>query len=670
MNRLPILLILLATQAVSAVPQQRPTCMVANGVATLHNERLDLSFDISDGRLTLGRLDNHLSGTRLALNGEPFELSYTDGRVLKGTNFVLQEYLRCVAVPGDPGASRLAERRESTELRATLLGNGGALRVRWTARLGAGASYVRQTLLFDATSDQSIAGVTLISINLPGSTIAGTSDGVPVVHDDSYFAFEHPMARAFIAGDRATSTLRRRLPLRAGVEVAYSSIVGVTARGQLRRGFADYVENERAHPFRTHLHYNSWYDIGYFSRYSERDALDVIGWYGKELVHDRRVVLDSFLFDDGWDDTSRLWQFNGGFPQGFDRIRDAAAAVGAVPGLWLSPWGGYGPPRLERLSAATVAGFEVNDQGIALSGTHYYQYFHEAALGLVRHSGIRDFKLDGVGSPDKVTAGSAFDSDFAAAIALIDDLRVASPDVYINLTTNTWPSPFWLRTADSIWRGGEDHEFAGSGTNRARWITYRDGDTYGGIVRQSPLFPLNALMLHGIIYARHARGLDSDPAGDFPGEVWSYFASGTGLQELYVSPDLMTSETWNVLASAARWARAHKDVLRDSHWLGGDPARAEVYGWASWSNGSAVIALRNPSGHPQTYRLDLTAALELPEGALERFHTATKYGQRAPGLLDARRTTAITLGPYGVLVWDLTAVTPGPRRPLSRDGLQ
>ena len=130
--------------------------------------------------------------------------------------------------------------------------------------------------------------------------------------------------------------------------------------------------------------------------------------------------MDSFLFDDGWDDTARLWQFNAGFPKGFAPLRDAAARYGAAPGIWLSPWGGYGPPRKERLHTARAAGFEIDEQGLALSGPKYYALFHRTALELLRQYGINQFKLDGTGSPDKVTPGSEFDSDFEAAIALIE----------------------------------------------------------------------------------------------------------------------------------------------------------------------------------------------------------------------------------------------------------
>ncbi len=103
--------------------------------------------------------------------------------------------------------------------------------------------------------------------------------------------------------------------------------------------------------------------------------------------------------------------------------------------------------------------------------------------------------------------------------------------------------------------GIDQFKLDGTGSDRQRWITYRDADTYGGVVRQGPLFPLNALMLHGLIYARHAIGLSSDRKGDFAAEVHSYFASGTGLQELYVSPDLLDAKQWDLIAAAAKWAR-------------------------------------------------------------------------------------------------------------------
>ena len=40
--------------------------------------------------------------------------------------------------------------------------------------------------------------------------------------------------------------------------------------------------------------------------------------FGEELTVKRGVKLDSFLFDDGWDDYATLWQFDKpDFPNGF-----------------------------------------------------------------------------------------------------------------------------------------------------------------------------------------------------------------------------------------------------------------------------------------------------------------------------------------------------------------
>ena len=99
------------------------------------------------------------------------------------------------------------------------------------------------------------------------------------------------------------------------------------------------------------------------------------------------------------------------------------------------------------------------------------------------------------------------------------------PDLYINQTTGTWPSPFWLLHADSIWRGGEDHIFAGVGSDRQRWITYRDGDVYEHVVSRTTLYPLNSLMLHGIIYARHAHELNADPGTISPPKCGRFSAA-------------------------------------------------------------------------------------------------------------------------------------------------
>ena len=225
------------------------------------------------------------------------------------------------------------------------------------------------------------------------------------------------------------------------------------------------------------------------------------------------------------------------------------------------------------------------------------------------------------------------------------------------MTTGTHSSLFWLRYADSIRRGGEDHSFAGVGSSRERWITYRDADTYKHVVLNGPLFPLNSLMLHGLIYARYAKGLETDPDRDFRNEVRDYFGNGTQLQEMYITPSLLTGENWDDLAEAANWSRAHAGTLVDTHWIGGDPSELEVYGWAAWSQTEATIVLRNPSDKPQSIAVDAARAFELPPGAPRIFQAKSPWksdSARPVVVLRAGEAHTFALQPFEVLVLDAT----------------
>lgn len=588
---------------------------------------------------------------------DPFSVTLKDGSTIGTGEFRLQGSLHEVALPMDPDASRLAERVPGRAVEGTFLGPQGQLRLDWKLVQRDGSDYLREIVTLTALdNDAPIARVSLLGANAPDAIVAGAVDGSPVVSHDDWLGFEHPMSKADAWRGKVKLWIERTLPLAKGQAVTYSAVIGVAHPGQMRRDFANYIERERAHPHRPFLHYNSWYDIGYFTPYTEAEALDRINAFGWELVGKRHVKMDSFLFDDGWDDYSGSWNFSKAFPHGFVPLCKAAAKYGAAPGVWLSPWGGYGKPREERVANGRKAGFGIVDGGLALSAPRYWKRFHEVVMTLLDKDCINQFKFDGTGNVNSVYPGSRFDSDFEAAIQLISDIRADKPDTFINLTTGTWASPFWLKYADSIWRDGYDHNFAGVGPYREQWITYRDEQTYRNIVEKGPLFPINSLMLHGIIYAQHAVHLDTDPGHDFANEVHSYFATGTDLQEMYITPSLLTEKDWDTLAEAAKWSRANADVLRDTHWIGGDPGRLDVYGWAAWSPAKAFITLRNPDDKPQLAILDVGRQLQLPEDAARSFNVSDVWhtgGGEVPKTLDADHAVTIRLQPFEVLTLQL-----------------
>jgi hypothetical protein len=650
---LAIVLTSLEPSQASATSKPAPSA----DLVTLSNDAISATWSLRGGTLRWQSLVNHFTKATLSLDSSVFELLPKEGPVLSSSDFKIVGAPVLRDIPPSPSSSKAADRLPAREVRIELVDPSQQIRVIWKAILREDANYIRQEVNIRALHQPlALAQVGLIDVVLPGASVSGHAKGSPVTAGTWFLGFEHPLSDCRVRSDRATCWLSRELPVQAGNSVTYSSVIGVAHPTQLRRDFLNYVELERAHPYRTFLHYNSWYDLGYFDRYNEQAAVGVVQSFGEELTKKRGVKLDSFLFDDGWDDPTTLWKFNPGFPDGLTKVSQTATSFGAAPGIWLSPWGGYDKPKEQRLASARAQGFETNDGGLALSGPKYYRYFRDTCLDMIAKYGVNQFKFDGTGNVNEVIKGSEFDSDFDAAIHLIGDLRAKKPDLYVNLTTGTYPSPFWLLYADSIWRGGDDHSFAGVGTNRQRWITYRDSQLYRWVVEEGPLFPMNSLMLHGLIFARYAERLGDDPGHDFADEVHSYFGTGTQLQEMYITPSLMSSQDWDVLAESAKWSRENAQTLKDSHWIGGDPARLEVYGWASWSHEKAIVTLRNPSDQPQDFTARLSTLLELPGGAARAYvaRSPWKNDSASPAVaLRSQEQHAFHLRPFQVLTLEM-----------------
>jgi len=363
--------------------------------------------------------------------------------------------------------------------------------------------------------------------------------------------------------------------------------------------------------------------------------------------------MDSFVWDDGWDDPASLWRFHDGFPKGFSSLQQAAQRYGSAIGAWLSPWGGYGQPKEERMKYGRNEGFETNKNGFSMAGPKYYARFRDACLGMIHNYDLNYFKFDGISSGGAPTGAPAeFAADVEALLRLIGDLRAAKPDLFINVTTGTWSSPYWLWYADSTWRSGHDWSTCGWGSKRQQQVTYRDAQTYQNVVRRAPLYPINSLMTQGVMYANHGLPDDTDRIVE---DIRAFFASGTNCQELYLTPSLLDAKTWDALSEAAIWSRANADVLVDTHWIGGDPAQGEVYGWASWSKRKGILALRNPADRPGRIAIDVGKAYELPEGAARSYSLKSPWKSEASAnvfVLSAGGEHTFELKPFEVLVFD------------------
>ncbi|NUQ63985.1 MAG: enterotoxin [Pirellulales bacterium] len=625
----------------------------------LENHALMAVWQLADGKFALTEMTDRMAHRSPSAKGpEAFVLRLADGQSIKASELRRSGKPAIVEIKADTGAERLGDRSAGRKVRVPLTTPDASLQFAWEAEIRDGSNAVRQVISIDAVQEPVRVEAIQVPIEAQGIRLVGDVDGSVLVGGNGFFACEHPLADNRLEGERGICSMRRYEAIQPGRPWQVAFGFGVVPEGQLRRGFLYYVERQRPRPYRPFIHYNSWYDIvlDKMRIMDQGPCLKAIETFGKNLTQERDVKLDSFVFDEGWSDHKTLWGFNEGFPHGFTELRQAAGKYGSALGVWLSPWGGYGIGKEERLKYGSRQGFETNENGFSLAGPKYYARFHDTCSRMISQYGVNYFKFDGlgVGNDSRGAAGTAHAPDIDAMLRLIGDLREVKSDVFISVTTGTWPSPYWLWHGDSIWRQGDDYGFFGKGPKRLQWLTYRDMVLHKMIVRRGPLYPLNSLMIVGVAFGKHILPADmSNDLKELTDEFRMLFGSGTQNAELYISPEMMTAAMWDRLAEAAAWARANADTLVDVHWVGGDPAKGEPYGYASWSALKGILALRNPTGDRATLAVDIEIAFELPAGAPRTYYLQSPWRDHrdAPRTrLTAGKAHRFDLAPYEVLV--------------------
>ncbi len=640
----------------------------------IENKYISLDITVSARRLHSVLVYDKTNGRRYDLGNDIFSIVVLDEQTdeacskkefMDTTHAItardlLGASLSIESLSANPTARRLVERKAGQRVTVQFATSTDGSIISWWAELRDDSPYMRVGLHIKPEQfSMPVREVCLLDIQAPEARIEGSVKGAPVVAAGQrlFAGIEHPSSHAEVSPSGLRCLLKRSTDLPRHSTSCFSAVLGFSEPSQLRRRFQiDYLNAERARPYSTCLNYNSWYDIGYFTRFNEEDALDVIRIIGEELVVKRGVTVDNFVMDDGWDDIETLWEFHSGMPNEFAKVKELSEHYKSSPGVWISPWGGYGEPKLQRLEAA-AGRFETNERGFALTGATYYEHFRDICLKMVREQGITHFKLDGTSGEAAPAEGSPFGSDLEAISSLLSEVREECPEVFVNLSTGTWASPFWFNVADSIWRGNWDHAFTGEGSQRQRWITFRDAMIYQNNAKISPLFPINSLMTHGLIYNKGAGGLTETTDFDLSCEIWSGFGLGTQMQELYITPSMLSEQNWDDLADAAKWARAQADIMVDSHWLGGDPAALEVYGWGAWQAGKGLIVLRNPAASEQSFSFDPASVFELPLGAPCQYSVSSPKGDALPfDSLQAGRIETIMLKPFELIVIDAETI--------------
>lgn len=600
----------------------------------LANKVLKASFINTGGKLYF----NGCPELGLQPHTELFKVLLGDGSTVAATGMKLED-VKMVTLAENPSAATASLRYAGKALEARFTYK--ELSIVWRAVLRNGSHYLRTEMDIQAAKDLPMKGIVAMNYLVAKNSaytapeVVGNTRGAILASNHIFAGLETPMGLNS-SKDEGNAThieglWRRNTTLKAGKTWNISSVVGLVAPKQLRRSFLAYSERERAVAWRPYPVYISWYELNidrnnaqapsYKGNMTVEQCVDVVSHWKTHFYDKYHMAPKAFVWDDGWDQYG-TWTFNPNFPNGFDEPANEAKKMGTGIGAWLGPVGGYGQSGEYRRAYWRSKG------GMQLSNEDYYNFFIRCCTNMIDRYDFRFFKFDGISAqasaigPDEGTRG---EENAEAIISIERAVRQKRPDIFLNTTVGTWASPFWFHFTDAVWRQEGDYGEAGDqGTDRERWITYRDRLVYQNFIQRSPVCPINTLMTHGFILSRWgavSKNMDYD---GIVREMRCAFACGSGMVELYNDYKLMdeikdnqgnAGALWKDLAECIKWQQEQADVLPDAHWVGGNPwdgKKANVYGWAAWNGKKSVLTLRNPSASAQTFTTTLREALDIP----------------------------------------------------------
>ena len=410
-----------------------------------------------------------------------------------------------------------------------------------------------------------------------------------------------------------------------GLEKKYSAVWGVAPQGRTRAAFLKYVDKIRATPVRPFLLYNTWYDLRTSERFegtkgdlmNEENCLARIRSFKENLV-DKGIELNSFVLDEGWDKYTPFWEVNTRiFPGGLEKLDKALKGIGSSLGLWFGPIGGYGEGLRLRSEGGRKAGLEVSHKGyLDLAGPKYNKIFKDRLLEYTRRFGINYYKFDGVqygyGDTDHGILPGIYsrEAQTAALAAILDTLHAVKPDIFLNVTTSQWLSPWWLMHADCVFMGGGDFGWLSSlpaVSRRDQAISYRDKICYDDFQRFKFQFPTSSIMTVGIIKGEYEYlGTPDETVDKWNNDLVMHFSRGLMMWELYISPEVLSAAEWESLRASILWAKADSRVLlANTTMVGGDPEKREVYGYFHYGPEKMILILRNPYIEPVSFSMPL-----------------------------------------------------------------
>lgn len=460
-----------------------------------------------------------------------------------------------------------------------------------------------------------------------GGGFCGGGRGQPVFADWAVAGIEHPAGVAHVLGNGAAETWQwpgRRLRPGERYESATSLVVGADT-GTSRRRFADYLLQARPRRRERLIVYSplGWYDFTNpgdprpeLTQELVTENLDVL-----EAASRDGVNFDVYMFDDWWEpsDLSRFRLRT--FPDGPGPLVERIRRLGLGAGLWVAPsralWSARDLPGGKRslandLESESVqydlgdgwswddefAGLFLREERFCLASEPFGSHFRAAIPEVAAELELDLLKLDGVithctsAAHDHLPGRWSVEPCMDRLLRTVEAVRAARPEIFI-----VWywaaRSPFWLLHGDMIFDKGLKMEAATPSSTPALNARQSGNLNIDQAIRTVPHIPLSL----------------QDSLGVWIGDVaWCNYlgkegwldalvldeARGSTMVQIWGDLSLLERAERRRLAIEVERARATSDFL-STHALGGDPWRADVYGYGrQTSEGGYVATYLNP----------------------------------------------------------------------------
>jgi len=544
-------------------------------------------------------------------------------------------------------------------------------------------------------------GKTYASVNVVKSGSFGQPVALTYGNAGCYFGLEYPASVNTVQEKEGYLVLTCSQNIGERVQKDWVNtewvVIGLTPDEFVKKWFYSYIGDIRVAPVKPYTMYNSWYDlrsvdypgVDQSSYMNEQNVMRLVDTVRKYMVERNDIHLDAFVLDDGWDIYQSDWELRKKqFANGMKPIADKLKETNTDLGIWFGPTGGYSF-KMHRLAWMKEHGYEVTQDYdmtyphsmLCLAGEKYSKLFEKRVVDFAENDGVNYYKWDGIqfscSNPDHGHPVGRY-SRRATLTSLIDKcnaIRKGRPNMYLNVTSGTWLSPWYVKHANQIWMDGADYAFADvpAISNRDNAITYRDFVLYDDFYTKDLWFPLANLMTHGIIKGKldhvGGDGKFAEPIDKFADNAVLYFGRGVSMYELYISPDILSQEEWDVLSQSIKWARSRFDVLTstNSFMIGGNPMNRETYGYCHYDGDKGILAVRNPYIEKSSITVKLDPANGLDPKAnslvLERVYPTRWI---SPQLYAAGATIELPLDDYETAIYEIYPLSEA-NRPLVSD---